>query len=246
MLNIRINVVTQREVLAHCIDFLSSGVTNIIFFLNAHCINIAQQNPEYFRAIDQADLLLNDGIGVRIASWFSGISFPDNLNGTDLIPQILGLAAREGSSVFFLGGAEGVALEAASRSGKQIPELLIAGAHHGFFQPEDFGKLVQQINDSNAQVLVLGMGVPKQELWTQENKHLFPKVRIIIAGGAILDFISGKVKRAPLWMRKINAEWLFRLMLEPDRMGNRYLLGGFRFFYYVLKLSSRKSSKRVE
>lgn len=237
---------TQREVLAQCIDFLSSGITNTIFFLNAHCFNIAQQNPEYFRAIDQADLLLNDGIGVKIASWFSGISFPENLNGTDLIPRILELAARNGGSVFLLGGAEGVAVKAASFAGKQIPDLQIAGTHNGFFQSEHSGKLVQQINDSGAEVLVLGMGVPKQELWIWENKHLLPKVRIIIAGGAILDFISGAVRRAPLWMRRINTEWLYRLIIEPGRMWKRYLVGGFRFLYYVLSLSLGNSRKNKD
>ncbi len=235
---------TQREVLAHCSGFLSSGITNTIFFLNAHCFNIAQQNPEYYQAIEQADLLLNDGIGVKVASWFSGISFPENLNGTDLIPNILELAAREGSLVYFLGSTEGVVVKAASSAEVQIPGLRIAGTQNGFFHQEDSGKLVQQINDSGAEVLVLGMGVPKQELWAWKNKHLLPKVRIIIAGGAVFDFISGTVRRAPLWMRRINTEWLFRLIIEPGRLWKRYLVGGVQFFYYIISIQKKQKHRK--
>lgn len=240
LLNIKVDVTTQKEVLARCMDFFSSGSPHTLFFLNAHCFNVAQRNVDYFRAIKDADLLLNDGIGIRIASWFSGVSFPENLNGTDLIPQIFILAAREKRKVFFLGGAEGVATNAAKKIKDQLPELNVAGTHHGFFQPERTDALVKQINESGAELVVLGLGVPKQELWACENAKKMPGVRIIIAGGAILDFISGTVKRAPLWMRKLNLEWLYRLMLEPGRMWKRYLVGGFQFFYYLFSLTFKK------
>ena len=113
LFNIEINISTAEEVLDECKFFFQSDTPHEIFFLNAHCFNIAQKNRDYFKAINQAELLLNDGIGVKIASWFSGISFPENLNGTDLIPRILQLSSKKNKKVFFLGGAEGVAERAA-------------------------------------------------------------------------------------------------------------------------------------
>lgn len=240
MLNIKVDVTAQAEVLGRCHDFLSSGATHTIFFLNAHCFNIAQKNHAYFNAIHHADLLLNDGIGVRIASWFAGITFPENLNGTDLIPKILELAARQNCPIFFLGGAQGIAAKAASEVTKKIPGLIVAGTHHGYFQQQDSDALVRQINESGAEILILGMGVPRQELWAYKQIGKLTGVRIILAGGAILDFLSGTIKRAPLWMRKLYLEWLYRLLLEPGRMWKRYLLGGGQFLFFLISLRFRK------
>ena len=79
------------------------------------------------------------------------------------------------------------------------------------------------------------MGVPRQELWIMNNKERLPKVKLFVAGGAILDFISGEINRAPQWIRRINMEWMYRLCLEPKRMWKRYLTGNFLFFYHVFK-----------
>lgn len=247
LFNIRINISTKEEVLDDCKLFLQSNTLHEIFFLNAHCFNIAQKNKDYFQVINQAELLLNDGIGIKIASWFSGISFPENLNGTDLIPCILQFIAKKNKKVFFLGGVEGVAERAAVEAEKKIEGLQVAGFHCGFFQAEDSLELIKEINGSGAEVLVIGMGVPKQEIWASENKSYLTNVRIIIAGGAILDFFSGVIKRAPLWMRKMNIEWVYRLFLEPRRMWRRYIFGGFLFFFYVIRfyLNKTKNQNKV-
>ncbi len=234
--NIKLDILSKKQVLESCKFFFDSGKPNTIFFLNAHCFNISQSNNEYFNAINNADLLLNDGIGIRLASLIAGLRIGENLNGTDLIPEILVLASLEGKKVFFLGGIEGVAENAANRIMSLIPGIQIAGYRSGYFQKHEENSLIRHINSSGTDLLVLGMGVPKQELWAYKNLDHLPDLKIIIAGGAILDFLSGNARRAPIWIRKIHMEWLYRLYREPKRMWRRYIIGNFMFFINILRV----------
>lgn len=234
--NIRLDNPDRDEVIDLCRSYLKSERCHTLFFLNAHCFNIAQGNPYYARAINSSDLLLNDGIGIKIASMFAGISLKQNLNGTDLIPAILSLAADTGNDAFFVGGRNGVAANAARQAMIKFPGLRVVGSHSGYFNQQQEHSLIETINKSKATVLVLGMGVPKQELWAVEHKSLFTDVRIIVGGGAILDFLSGNISRAPLWIRRLNMEWLYRFYLEPRRMAGRYTKGILLFFFHVMRL----------
>jgi N-acetylglucosaminyldiphosphoundecaprenol N-acetyl-beta-D-mannosaminyltransferase len=231
--NIYLDNIDQKEALDMCRTYFRSSRAHAIFFLNAHCFNIAQKNPAYFSAINNADLLLNDGIGIKFGSVVAGIKLKQNMNGTDLIPQILGLSAIEQQPVYFLGGRPGVAQAAAEKAAANIPGLKIAGYHSGYFSIEQQPDLIQQINQSGARVLVLGMGVPKQELWAEKHLQSFENLKIVIAGGAILDFLSENVSRAPLWLRKMNMEWVYRFYLEPSRLFYRYTTGILQYFYYL-------------
>ncbi len=234
--NINLDITDLQGVLARCSDFFKSERAQTIFFLNAHCFNTAQKNREYRDAINSSDLLLNDGVGIKIASLLSGLSLRENLNGTDLIPEILKLAAKKNKRVYFLGGLDGVAEKASVNVKRSLPGLDIAGSHTGFFGTDDEKDLIDKIEESGAELLIIGMGVPRQELWAVRNKQLLKKVKIIIAGGAILDFLSGRIKRAPLWLRKVGMEWLYRLYIEPSRMWKRYIPGNFIFFINLFKI----------
>ena len=97
--------------------------------------------------------------------------------------------------------------------------------------------MLAAINRTDAQIVVLGMGVPRQELWAHRNREHLPNVRLLISGGAILDFVSGAIPRAPLWMRRLRLEWLFRLCLEPRRMWRRYIVGSFVLLGHVIRLA---------
>lgn len=243
--NISIDLMDHQEVLDQCHQFLGAPRCHTIFFLNAHCFNIAQQQADYTKAISESELLLNDGVGIKLASLAVGVPLKENLNGTDLIPRILNLVAQQKKKVFFLGGVDGVAKSAARQAKEVIPELEVVGWHSGYFNLQQENELIKQINESGAQVLVLGMGVPRQELWAARHREALTNVRLIVGGGAILDFISGHIPRAPLWLRKINMEWVYRFYLEPGRMWKRYTTGIFLFFYNVIRLwpSHHKSMK---
>ncbi|MFW5700083.1 MAG: WecB/TagA/CpsF family glycosyltransferase [Cyclobacteriaceae bacterium] len=234
--NVKLDITSKSLVLERCKQFFNSDAPHTIFFLNAHCFNISQQNSEYRHAINKSDLLLNDGIGIRLASFLANIKIGENLNGTDLIPEILALASIEKKKIYFLGGIEGVAEKAAFRIKRLIPGIQITGYRSGYFKDQEQENLIEEINNSGAEILILGMGVPKQELWAFRNTSLLTNIKIIIAGGAILDFISGHVRRAPLWIRKIHMEWLYRLAKEPKRMWKRYIIGNFIFFFNLLRI----------
>ena len=237
--NIGINISDKKNVLDTCNHFFMSDKPRTVFFLNAHCFNIAQKNQKYRNALNNSDLVLNDGIGIKLASYLAGIKIRENLNGTDLIPEILSLAANNGKKVFFLGGMNGVAEKASQITKDSIPEIDIAGCLSGYFSNKEENEVLEKVNNSGAELLVLGMGVPKQELWASVNKEKLENIKIIIAGGAILDFLSGRVKRAPLWMRKMNMEWVFRLISEPVRLWKRYIIGNVLFFFHITPFKKR-------
>lgn len=234
--NIGINITDKKNVMNICNRFFLSDKTRTVFFLNAHCFNIAQKNQKYRNALNNSDLVLNDGIGIKLGSYLAGIKIRENLNGTDLIPEILSLAANNRKKVFFLGGKEGVAEKASQTIKDRIPEMQIAGCLSGYFSKKEEQEVIEKVNSSEAELLVLGMGVPKQELWASRNRDKLENIKIIIAGGAILDFLSGRIRRAPLWMRKMNMEWVFRLINEPGRLWKRYIIGNILFVFYLFRI----------
>ena len=234
LLNIDIDLFDdEEEVLALLSKDIDSGRSVELFFLNAHCFNLAQKDREYFEILNSCDYLLNDGIGIKIASKIEKLVLKKNLNGTDFIPEIAEMAAKKGYKIFLLGAKDGIAEEAAVKLKEKFEGLQIAGVHSGYGLDES---VLEMINNSKADILIAGMGVPMQEKWIRENKSKLGSVKLFVGGGAILDFLSQRIRRAPLFMRKFGLEWVFRLCLEPGRLWRRYLVGNFLFFYYILVL----------
>ena len=234
LLNIDIDLFDdEKEVLALLSKDIDSGRSIELFFLNAHCFNLAQKDREYFDILNSCDYLLNDGIGIKIASKIEKLVLKKNLNGTDFIPEIAEMAAKKGCKIFLLGAKDGIAEEAAVKLKEKFEGLQIAGVHSGYGLDES---VLEMINNSKADILIAGMGVPMQEKWIRENKSKLGSVKLFVGGGAILDFLSQRIRRAPLFMRKFGLEWVFRLCLEPGRLWRRYLVGNFLFFYYILVL----------
>lgn len=233
--NVNIDLVNSHDVLNLCKNMLMYDKFNSIFFVNAHCFNIAQNNMQYINAINNADLLLNDGIGIELACRMNGIRVLENMNGTDFIPKVLNLASCMNKKVYLFGAKESVVEKAKSNIENKLININIVGVHSGYFDDIEEKKIINEINDKKVDILILGMGVPIQEIWATENKSKLRTVKICIAGGAIIDFISGNVKRAPLIMRKLKLEWLYRLINEPKRLWKRYIIGNFLFIYYIIK-----------
>jgi len=234
--NININILDTPQSLDICSEFLKSDDNHLIYFINAHCFNLAQKNESYRRVLNEADIVLNDGIGISLGAKHAGILLKENMNGTDFIPKLLELASNDGRNVYFLGGKEGIAISAKLKAEQKYPELKICGYRNGYFDFNNDVEVLQDIIDKKTELLIVGMGVPRQELWLAKNKDRLTGVKISIAGGAILDFISENVSRAPKWMRKTGTEWVFRLLQEPARLFQRYAIGIPLFYYYIYKL----------
>jgi len=227
---INIDVLSKEEVIIDVKHRFYNKINTVLLFLNAHCYNISVKNNEYRDALNKADLCLNDGVGIELGGRLNGIRFKDNLNGTDLIPLILKELSQDGR-VFLLGGSNDVVKKAEIELLKV--NINIVGFHNGFFQDDE--KIRKKIIRSKANILIIGMGVPKQELWINHNIESLSNIQLAIAGGAILDFISKSILRAPKWMRNFRIEWLYRLIREPKRLWKRYLIGNVVFIFSILK-----------
>lgn len=193
-------------------------------FLNAHCVNTAASDKTYARALRAADVVLPDGAGISLAVKMTGRKLRKNLNGTDLCMPLCQEAARKGLSIYLLGAAPGVADDAANNLITQVPGLRIAGTQDGFFGPANTQTVIQQINNSGADIVMVAMGVPLQDIWLYQHRNAL-NARLVMGVGALFDFRAGRVKRAPLIVRKAKLEWAWRLALEPRRMFKRYVLG---------------------
>lgn len=231
---------SRADMARHIVARATAGQRSTINFVNAHCVNVQQRDPQYRAALQQSDLLLPDGIGMEIAAKLSGLCLGDNLNGTDLFPELCREAQEEGVGIFLLGGAPGVAHAAADWAAGSYPALRIAGAENGFFAPADEDALIERINASCAGIVLVGMGVPHQEKWIARNRHRLA-APVVMGVGGLFDYYSGRIPRAPKLVRAMKSEWIWRLAMEPRRMAKRYLLGNVLFLAYAMVEAARQS-----
>lgn len=220
------NIVNDTR--SRALDAIFDGSNQTVAFLNAHCINVAAKDPTYRWALDRATTLLPDGSGLQMAARLRGGAFVENLNGTDLFPHIVQRAADSGRKVFFLGAQPGIAEQAAQRAGSLVPHLDIGGVQHGFFDAAEEATIIDRINASGADVVLVAMGVPRQDVWIARNRHRLT-ARIVFGVGAQFDFWAGRVSRAPQFLRSAGLEWVWRLAIEPRRMFRRYVIGNPEF-----------------
>lgn len=215
---------------------------NRVFFYNAHCANLRATDTDYAQALARADVILPDGIGIELAARMRGDTLTSNLNGTDVLPPLLTEAALQSKTVFLFGGSPGTAKNAAAHLKSIIPGLQIAGTRDGYGEARDTEAAINAINASQADILLVAMGVPMQELWLDRHGHRVD-ADLMMGVGGLFDFWAGNVKRAPLWLRQLKSEWVWRLAMEPRRLAQRYLLGNFAFMWRAGRHAVRSSSQ---
>jgi exopolysaccharide biosynthesis WecB/TagA/CpsF family protein len=198
-------------------------------YVNAHSLNLAFRDIPYRQALGRADFVLNDGIGVQLAARMQSKRFPENLNGSDFTMRLLALAAERGWRVFLYGGRPGVADSAREQLMEEVPGLDIVGACDGY-TADQASDVVASVRAADADLLIVALGQPNQELWLDQ--HLSETgCHLGVGVGAFLDFAAGLMPRAPQWMNRIGAEWLFRLVHEPRRLWSRYVVGNPTFLW---------------
>lgn len=214
-------------------SLLDTNTPVTIGFLNQHAYNVANQNARNLRAFIDLDYLLRDGIGIKLACLYRKTLPGANMNGTDFIPALIDRVLKSRRKVqFFVFGTESPWLE------KGAKKLLRGHDYHylhGFLDPARYVDLAQSTMDSDAlKIVILAMGVPKQETLAWVLRRTTKGPALIVCGGAIIDFQAGRFKRAPFLFRKLGLEWLYRLALEPKRLGSRYVIGIPKFLVHVL------------
>lgn len=198
----------------------------------------------YFREIcESCELLLVDGHPLLWIAKFYGEPFKQKICGSDLVPILCEMASKKGYSVFFLGAAPGIAKIAADKMVQKYPGLAIAGTFSpplGFEKDEnEMNKINRMLFESKADMLFVGMGVPKQDIFIYENMSKY-QIPVSFSIGGTIDFIAGKQKRAPKWMSKIGFEWLYRLFHDPKKMFKRYFIDDLKIFKLVFKYRKRE------
>lgn len=226
--------VNMNDALARIRDMLDQQprVTQQVCFVNPACVNIAARHRGYRRALARAALVLPDGIGTKIAGDLLGTPLKQNVNGTDLFPRLMDMLNARGARVFLLGGQQGVPETVAAEISSRWPQVQVVGVRDGFYAVADEGAVATQVRDSGADVLLVARGVPSQDLFIDRHLQALG-VKVAMGVGGLFDFVSGRIHRAPAWMRETGLEWLYRLLQEPGRMWKRYLIGNFTFLIRV-------------
>ncbi len=232
MLGVRIDNLSMQETLVSINKMLDlKGESHQISFVNADCMNKSVTDSEYKQALDSSDLILADGIGLKMAGSILQSPIKENVNGTDLLPRLCELMNERGASLFLLGARPDVIEAVSERIQREYPHIRVSGAQHGYFKNE--AEVVNNISAAAPDVLLVAMGAPFQELFISKNLHSM-NTKLSIGVGGLFDFYSGRIPRAPQWMRDAGLEWTFRLYQEPNRMWKRYLVGNLVFLTRVL------------
>jgi len=233
ILDVPVRVENASATVASLDACVERGDRAIVAFANAHTLNVAATN-EKFRNVLRRCVVLNDGVGVDIASRILyGSRFPENLNGTDFIPRYLRETTHQ-FRIFLLGSKLGIAERAGARLSELCPEHRIAGCYPGYFAPEQSAAIADAIRGAGADLLLVGMGNPHQELWL-DSYMARTKCRLAFSVGALFDFLAGEMPRASPWIRAARLEWVYRLSLEPRRLAWRYVIGNPLFLLRVAR-----------
>ena len=234
ILGVMLTNTTMDEAVAWLTRRARERKRTVAAFANPDCLNIAQEDTAYRRVLQRADRVFADGIGVRIAARMLGQKMASNVNGTDLFPELCGASVRAGLKLYLLGSHPAIADRAADAMRARYPGLEIAGTMHGYFAASESHSVVDRINASGADILLVAMGAPHQELWLARHAAaLKPSVRLGVGG--LFDYYSGRIPRAPAWIRQAGFEWAWRLRCEPARLWKRYIVGNPVFLARVLR-----------
>ncbi len=216
ILGSRVDMVGMEDTLDFIASQIEMGTFARIVTLNAEIAYHAYENAEMREMINGADRVTPDGSGIIWAADKFGTPLHEKVSGIDLMRAVLKAAPAKGWKVFFFGGQEAYIQAAAENAKKQCEGLHLVGYRNGYFQEEDIPGIVQEIKASGADILFVGIGAPKQDFWLERyGKETGVKVGVGVGGS--FDVLSGKVRRAPVFLQRAGMEWLWRLLREPWR-----------------------------
>lgn len=224
---------TMAEAVEEMVQFLDAPQPTRVCFVNADCVNLAARDAQYQQTLRSADYILADGIGMKLAGRVLGRPIRQNVNGTDLFPRLMDALKDTRHGVFLLGARPGVAEGVREWVVAHGAPDLIRGTRDGYFKAAEEDEVCRQIAASGADLLLVAFGAPRQDTWILRNQARCG-VKMAIGVGGLFDFFSGRIQRAPEWMREAGLEWTWRLKQEPGRMWKRYGIGNAVFLARVL------------
>ncbi len=238
ILGVNVDEITQEALFTFIFDSICNCRKVIISNVNVHAINLAYSHPKFRTIINSSQAIFCDGFGVKWAVYlFKGLKL-HRFTPPDWFGRFAGECEKQGFSIFFLGSRQEVVEKAADILKETYPNLKIVGVHHGFFDRQIIGlenrQVVQMINSLRPDNLVVGFGMPIQEQWIHDNFDDL-QTHILLPVGAFFDYFAGNIRRAPQWMTNHGLEWLGRLVIEPNRLWKRYIVGNPLFIWRVIK-----------
>ena len=238
ILGVQVDALTVNELHARMLEIVRRQQHALVLNANVNALNLAQEHDWFHDLLNRAPIVFCDGAGVMLGARLLGHRIPERITFADWMWDLAEFAVANDLTFYFLGGRPGVAERAADEIRKRNPAVRILGVSHGYFDktPDHQENLdvIADINRLRPNILVLGFGMPLQERWMLENWDR-TEADIALAGGAVFDYLSGDLQRAPSWMTASGLEWLGRLMIEPRRLWRRYLLGNPLFLWRVLQ-----------
>ncbi len=217
LLGVPVAAATMEETLDILEQFIPERRTHLVVTSDASALVRAQEDEEFRRIVQNADLVTPDGIGVVWSARLLGLPVYERVPGVELMAKLCERAAQKGWRVFLLGARPGVAEKAAQNLQQRYPELQVVGTHHGYFSPEEEPQVIAQIKAAQPDILFVAFGIPKQEKWIARHAREL-NVHICIGVGGSFDVYAGVVKRAPAWVQRLCLEWLYRTLKDPKRI----------------------------
>ncbi len=243
ILGVQLHLLTSSQLVQAIAGWAGEEHKRVVAHVNTHAINLAYANERFRATLNGADLVFCDGYGVAWAARRKGYPVPERLGISDWIDELAATLAAHDFSLFLLGDEDGVAELAAQALRRRHPGLRVVGAHHGFFakQGAENDRVIRKINDSGADVLMVGLGMPAQEFWIEDNLGELG-ARVFMPVGATYRWYAGIERRAPKWMADRGLEWMGRLFWHPVRMFRRYVVGNPAFVWRILHADRRAPS----
>jgi N-acetylglucosaminyldiphosphoundecaprenol N-acetyl-beta-D-mannosaminyltransferase len=234
VLGVDITDLSMEGAVALLTDLLEdrSGRSHSVYFVNAHTLNLACDDPDFRRVLNRGSHVLGDGTGVRWATrMLHGRDPLANTNGTDLTPALFRAHPTRGYRYYLLGNTPELIAQAAAFAQREFPGWTLAGFHPGFIGPDEHAQMVAQINAAEPHLLLVGMGNPIQERWIDQHIAQL-RVPLCMGIGGLFDYWAGVIPRSPQWVRSIGYEWLDKLLRQPHKF-RRYVLGNPKFLARV-------------
>ncbi len=237
ILGVPFDVVTNDEALKKLLFYLAEDKNHLMFTPNPEMVMAAQKDDYFMQILKAGDLVVPDGIGIVLASKFNKVRIKERVAGCDTVTALL-KKAKSGTTVYLLGSKPGVCDKAKQNIERDYPNISVIGSHNGYFNKEEEILILEEIKQLKPDILLVGLGFPKQEKWLYENRGL--PVRISAGIGGSLDVFAGTVKRAPVLFQRFGLEWLYRLIKQPSRIGRILVLPVFALKVAAGRLTGRQ------
>jgi N-acetylglucosaminyldiphosphoundecaprenol N-acetyl-beta-D-mannosaminyltransferase len=233
LLGCPIDVLSMDQTLQQCLSWCREKPSaKTLMTVNAAHLIMMHSDEALRHACVSGDVIVADGMPVVWASRLVGDPLSERVAGVDIMDNLLKLGHEHKLRIFLLGAKQEIIDKLHEIAQHDYPNLIIAGSRNGYFSKQDYPEVIQQIRDSQSDILFIGMPSPFKEVWGEEHRDEFG-VSVIIGVGGSFDVIAGYVKRAPLWMQKIGMEWFWRFLMEPRKMWKRYLVNNSLFIFRV-------------